>query len=300
MKKDYTNQTESDKSISLRTRKPFSGTAALQFGLAVIAVLLLFSLAGLFLLSRDDKPPTVPNESATLDVNSSRRATESATYVELQPRDSAVSANQTEGKTSPAEALTKTNPEIQQVLTEQQLIFPADLNQLKNSANKATAEQTDFALIEPVGKFVQTEFPRFRWREFAEAESYTVSLYDTNSNKIAESPPLRETFWQMDKPLTRGKIYLWRVTAMRDGQEIKPLSKAAPEARFKILDAENVSVLTEAKRKYADSPLMIGILYARTGLLEEAEREFQKELNRNPQSTTARKFLEDVRAKLNN
>jgi hypothetical protein len=39
----------------------------------------------------------------------------------------------------------------------------------------------------------------------------------------------------------------------------------------------------------------LGILYANAGLLDEAAREFQKELAKNPNSKAARKFLQDIR-----
>jgi len=83
------------------------------------------------------------------------------------------------------------------------------------------------------------------------------------------------------------------VTALIDGKEIVAPSASAPEVKFAILSSNDFNELNQLKK--SDSHLALGIFYARVGLLTEAEREFQKLIQLNPQSELPRKLLKSVR-----
>lgn len=159
------------------------------------------------------------------------------------------------------------------------------------------AEGVPFVLSNPVGKIVQSDRPQFRWQPFKDAESYIVNIYDVNFNKIESSPPLQKTEWTTNAPLRHGIIYQWQVTAIKDGQEIKSPVRPAPDAKFKVLDAAKANEIEIAKKKYGNSRLLLGILYANAGMLDEAEREFRVLLKKNPKSELARKLLRKVQAR---
>lgn len=158
------------------------------------------------------------------------------------------------------------------------------------------SEGVSFPILSPVGIVVRTTRPLFRWGSIEGATSYSVKVYDSNLRKVAESPQLSGTQWSPAQSLERGSLYLWQVTAMKDGAEIISPVAPAPEAKFMVLEQDRADELTEAERKYAASHLTLGILYARSGLLEDAEREFQALVKANPDSPVARKLLRDVRA----
>jgi hypothetical protein len=144
---------------------------------------------------------------------------------------------------------------------------------------------------------VQSDCPTFRWQPLDGATSYTVTVVnEANDRTAAKSDPLTGTEWTVPTPLPRGGIYRWFVTALKDGQEVQSPNKAGVTARFKVLEQKKFEELESAKKKYAHSPLTLGILYAQAGLLDEAEREFQTLLNANPKSPIARKLLKNVRA----
>lgn len=63
---------------------------------------------------------------------------------------------------------------------------------------------------------------------------------------------------------------------------------------FKVLGESEKREL-EAAKNSVKSNLVNAILYARAGLLAEAERELNVELRRNPNSSKARKMLAQVR-----
>lgn len=153
-----------------------------------------------------------------------------------------------------------------------------------------------FSLIGPVGTSVRAEKPTFRWKPLAGATSYVVSVYDSSFNKIASSESQSGTEWTPVDSLKRGETYSWQVTAIKDGKEIISPAPPAPDAKFKSLDASKVRELDRVKRMYADSHLVLGVLYQRAGLLDDAEREFKAVCASNPKSQTARKLLGDLKS----
>jgi len=153
-----------------------------------------------------------------------------------------------------------------------------------------------FSVIEPAGGVLLTDRPTFRWTPLERATSYVVELYDGNFNLVAASPPLTGRSWAAPQPLARGRVYAWQVKATRDGQEVTSPHPPAPQARFRVLDRAKANELTRARRAYPSSHLMLGLLYAEAGLLEEAERELRLLQKANPGSRLARRLLGQVRA----
>lgn len=174
---------------------------------------------------------------------------------------------------------------------------PKELNTGRGVLMGSAEDGVPFALSNPVGKLIQSDRPTFRWQPLKDAESYVVEVFDVNFNKVASSQPTQKTEWTVNAPLKRGTIYQWQVTAIKDAQEIKSPVRPAPDAKFKVLDAAKASEIGQAKRKYKNSHLLLGILYANAGLLQEAENEFQALLKQNPKSEAARKLLQKVRQK---
>lgn len=148
----------------------------------------------------------------------------------------------------------------------------------------------------PVGKVVRADAPTLRWRPLAGASGYTVNVFDTDFRKVATATALGATEWTPPQALARGRLYSWQVTAVKDGQEITSPTPPAPEAKFRILDDAQNRKLERAERQHASSHLTLGVLYARAGLLDEAEREFQALAEANPDSVPARELLKSVRA----
>ena len=158
-----------------------------------------------------------------------------------------------------------------------------------------TGAGVSFPILYPVGTVVLNERPTLRWGALEGASSYVVSVYDRNFTKVAESAPQSITQWTAPVTLERGRVYSWTVTAVKNGEEVISPAAPAPEAKFMILDQGKAAELARAKQSHAGSHLVMGTLYARAGLLEEAESEFQAFLRDNPKSALARKLLGSVR-----
>lgn len=152
-----------------------------------------------------------------------------------------------------------------------------------------------FALAYPVRAVVASNRPRFVWQTLAGAERYVVDVYDESFNKVATSGDVSGTEWTPTSGLKRGAVYSWEVTAYSAGGSSRAPAPPAPEARFRILDESRARELRQAERASPRSHLALGVLYARAGLIGEAEREFELLTVANPRSAEARRLLRDVR-----
>ena len=152
-----------------------------------------------------------------------------------------------------------------------------------------------FALLGPLGTVVEDTRPKFRWRPLEGAESYTVDIFDARLNHVATSGPLTVTEWRVPQPLTPAITYSWQVTALRGGEEVISPRLPAPQAKFAVLSQAAARELGRARRDHKDSHLLLGVLYAEAGLVDQAEREFQALAKANPQSPVARRLLRGLR-----
>ena len=159
------------------------------------------------------------------------------------------------------------------------------------------ADGVSFSLLGPVSQIVRDVRPTLRWTPLEGAESYVVTVRDAHGGTIAMSGPLSSAEWSVPQPLRRGVVYSWKVLALKDGQEIVSPPPTAADARFKVLEETRAEELMSAERLRPRSRLLLGALYARAGLLDEAEREFQKLSEENPRSRVARQLLRDVKSR---
>ncbi len=184
------------------------------------------------------------------------------------------------------------------ILTER-LQAPSTIGNLIGRAGTlmgGAGEGIAFALLSPVGTNISTDHPTFRWRALQGATSYLVAVFDENFNYVATSQPITTTSWTVPKGLKRGAIYFWQVGAMKDGKEIKSPVPPAPEAKFRVIEQTKADELSQLKKSSANSHLATGLIYAREGLLDDAEREFTLLVQANPKSAIARKLLNHVKA----
>ena len=153
-----------------------------------------------------------------------------------------------------------------------------------------------FSLLYPVRRVVTEDRPVFRWESLPGVLSYRVYVLDANGKQIGQSEELQptQTQWKAPAPLHRGQIFSWVVTAIVDGKKIVSPSVAAPEMKFGILSTADLRELTRLKK--SNSNLALGVFYARAGLLDEAEREFQSLSKLNPDSDLPKKLLQSVRS----
>jgi len=152
-----------------------------------------------------------------------------------------------------------------------------------------------FRLLYPVRRVVTEARPVFRWERLPRVSSYRVYVLDQDGNQVSQSEELRptQTQWEAPASLRRGQIFSWVVTAMVDGKKVVSPSASAPEIKFAVLSTADFQELNHLKK--SNSHVALGVFYARVGLLNEAEREFESLVELNPQSELPRKLLQSVR-----
>jgi hypothetical protein len=147
-----------------------------------------------------------------------------------------------------------------------------------------------FSVIQPVGTVVLSDRPAFRWSALEGASSYVVEVYDQRFNRAAASPALSATSWTPPESLERGAVYSWQVKARTEGQEITSPQPPSPQARFRVIEAAEATRLAAAQRDHGASHLLLGLLYAQAGLLDDAEREVRALEQANPDSEVVRRL----------
>jgi hypothetical protein len=176
------------------------------------------------------------------------------------------------------------------------ITLPATLTDLGGSSEElagAPASSGSLRAIAPIGMVTETEKPLLRWSAEPGATGYRVNL-SKSGGELTSSPllPPGQTTWTPAKNLLPNEVYEWEVEALRDGELLaKAPAPPEPEARFRVLDSATRARLEEQRRKFGGSHLVMGLLYAKAGLLAEARTEFEKLARENPQSELPGKLL---------
>jgi anti-sigma factor RsiW len=152
-----------------------------------------------------------------------------------------------------------------------------------------------FEVFAPLGEVVLEMRPIFRWQPLSGAIGYTVAIFDANLNPVQSSPSLRATQWTPNRPLKRGQIYQWQVTAtLGDGNSVTSPKPPSPEAKFKVLDQIKADQLAQFQIDHPESHVAMGILYAQAALLERGEHELQLVSLNDPNHDLAQNLLKSI------
>jgi hypothetical protein len=87
------------------------------------------------------------------------------------------------------------------------------------------------------------------------------------------------------------------VEATVEDRHVRAPAPNKPFATFRILSTEQAREIRRTREEWGDSHLLMGLIYAKAGLIAEAEREFRELASANPDSVTARNLLNSVQAK---
>jgi hypothetical protein len=186
---------------------------------------------------------------------------------------------------------------VRTALTRAELKVPTRLADLAGSTGTLLGSAQDgipFALIGPVATAVESTRPTFRWQPLPGTDRYTVSVFDSEYRQVVVSAPTSALEWTSSRALARGRTYAWQVSAEREGREVVSPTAPAPEARFEVLEASRVEQLRLARSHAAGSHLLLGLISAEAGLLEDAERELQALMAENPGAELPRRLLDAV------
>ncbi len=164
------------------------------------------------------------------------------------------------------------------------------------SANISTSSVQPIMPLSPLDKVIRTDRPTFKWLPVSGVSYYIVTIFTESYDPVVKSGKLTETNWTVTRPLVvPAKYYKWQV----EGYDVKGEDAAVRSysSWIKVLDPEKDRELRNAEKTYSKHHLLLGSLYARAGLLDEAEREFRLLLRANPKSPVAQQLLRSVQEK---
>jgi hypothetical protein len=176
-----------------------------------------------------------------------------------------------------------------------ELAAPAVLQELRPAPDVERGRAASaLPRLEPAGVVIRTERPSFSWPARENAR-YVVTVF-SGGEEVAQSPPLSRATWTPPRRLPRGRTYQWAVDVEADGSEPMTLpAPPAPPARFHILEAETLRDLDDALTHHAGDHLLLGLLYARAGLDDEAAAELAQ-VTTGADAHVARRLLNDLRS----
>jgi len=193
----------------------------------------------------------------------------------------------------------ETKRDIAKALVAEKIERPAVLDSLtpesttlRGNGNKGAP----FTLVSPGRTVIIENRPVFKWEQLSGASAYRVYVLDSRGRQVAKSEDLPSaiTEWNPSTPLDRGNIYSWVVIAVVDGKEIVSPGAAAPAMKFQVLSANDLQKLDQLKR--TRSHLVLGVFYAKVGLLAEAERELGALVRLNPNLQVAKQLLRSAQS----
>jgi hypothetical protein len=125
-------------------------------------------------------------------------------------------------------------------------------------------ETDEGAAVHPSGTAVVERDPLFTWPAAASGP-YEVEIFREDGEPVASSGPLKRASWR-SPALARGVLYRWQVRA---GATILP-APPAPPAVFRVISTAQAAELAEASRTRPDDHLLLGLLHARAGVVDQA------------------------------
>jgi anti-sigma factor RsiW len=278
---------------ALGTFAAFFKSPMIRFGAAVAAVAVL--VTAYTISDRRAAPPATPTSMAT---TAPPVPPANAPLLTLQDADRQITIDASGHLASVTNISEESVRAVENALRDRRVQIPSypALQSNPGALLGSAAGDSEFGPTSPLG-VVREIRPRFEWRARPRATGYRVLVVDADLRPVLESPIVTAHEWTAAKDLERARMYTWQVTAMGEGLPVTAPRPPAAEARFRIVDARTDSALSEAERAGVKSHLVLGVLYAEAGLLDEAQRELTAFARLNPQSEIAADLLRSVSAR---
>jgi hypothetical protein len=148
--------------------------------------------------------------------------------------------------------------------------------------------------VAPAGTVVLSDYPAFHWQAPGNARDFRVTIYDSNFELVESSGTVQGKVWISTKPLPRGKVFSWTVSAAFGGTRITAPHSPEPEARFRVASAEEVRDIESARHAAPASDLRLALTAARLGFRDEAREALRHLEMQNPGSSLAQRLLESL------
>lgn len=144
---------------------------------------------------------------------------------------------------------------------------------------------------------IRSTTPAFGWRGNVPADIFKVTVYDSRGRVwTAETNETMLEYPRSEKPLIEGGKYFWQVEAIGRVESFK-----SPSVGFNVLSKDDLALIEEQEHRLQESfsgdsnsisyQFLIGTLYQRSGLLEEAIARFESIADHYPDASAAYEVL---------
>jgi hypothetical protein len=177
------------------------------------------------------------------------------------------------------------------------LPLPAEFERLANaaSANGRGDQRLSAAILRPYLTAVQETQPELVWKGSQDANRYRVEVFEVGGADPVRVEETVSSVWRVSPPLTRGTIYWWRVAYLVGNRTLSTPSSNETPAVFCVISDETVQRIKVEERNLSDSQFLLGLLYAREGLLDDAEAKWSQLEKENSGSELVGKLLTSLR-----
>jgi len=145
-------------------------------------------------------------------------------------------------------------------------------------------------LLSPVATAVKSTHPAFFWKHTAGARSYKLAISQQNKT-VWKDDAGRQTEFSLpaDAPgLKPGEIYSWQIEATVDGE-----LRLSRKGRFRVLEEAALAEVERIERQLAgQSTLVLAAVYEAHGLYDDAQKQFERLQQQNPDSPLVKKMSE--------
>ena len=164
-------------------------------------------------------------------------------------------------------------------------------------ARKTAADEGPPRIRPAAGRAVLECTPAFAWQPVSGAKAYRVELFRADADGdhrvwVADAVEPRLPFPAAEKPLARGKDYLWRVTTNGGSQLV------VPDVKFGVLDeaaaADAVELAPLEQSADPNDWLLAAVLYAKMDLNEKPIALLEKVAAKRPDSGVVWKLLQQL------
>jgi hypothetical protein len=130
--------------------------------------------------------------------------------------------------------------------------------------------------LSPRGTAVAGLPVEFRWVALSGNWTYRVGVFTLAGDPVTVSPDLNTPPWLCAQDLRAGADYQWQVTAVRGAERVTIPQPSETPPRFRVLDSASAQRIRELARREPSNHLLLGVEYARAGLLDDARAELSE------------------------
>jgi hypothetical protein len=161
---------------------------------------------------------------------------------------------------------------------------------------RGASDGVQFQLVAPVNCRIASDRPEFGWEALGGAREYEIAIF-TADEKVVVQGVVKENRWQPSRPLPRETRLGWQVTARRAGRRITVPVPPAPRVYFEVISVDGTARLERAIALKPASHLLVAVVSARQGLMEQARQEIDALDRENPASIVVEKLRSSISLK---